>query len=150
MSGGLGGLRIPHSFAGWAPHGLQGPKGAAIPFSLSTHSLILLHTHCHTDLRVQSHPQMQVAEYKSMFGEEAARDMLAAAPQLLTMACESVRVRHELLQQLARSQQLWATQLDEAGPSMLGVWLTSRCAGFACAFSRTSIGGVVDGSDATT
>jgi hypothetical protein len=53
--------------------------------------------------------------------------MLAAAPQLLTMSCDSVKARHELLQRLAQAQAAWAAQLAEAGPALLGVWLTSRC-----------------------
>jgi len=77
--------------------------------------------------RQASGVEAKVAEYKALFGDDAARDMLAGAPQLLTMACESVRVRHELLQALARAQPGWSSQLEEAGPALLGVWLTSRC-----------------------
>lgn len=70
--------------------------------------------------------QSQVAEYKALFGAAAAAEMLAAVPQLLTMSSESVKARHELLRDLAGASPVWAGQLSDAPPSLLGAWLTSR------------------------
>jgi hypothetical protein len=71
--------------------------------------------------------QSKVQAYQALLGgPDAAAQVLAAVPQLLTMSVDSVSSRKTLLEELVQLQPSWQEQLEQGGPELLAMCLVGR------------------------